>query len=754
MESSDSELGLVEAAKAQRSAGAKRTPPRPLPPATAASTAAAPQPAASSHSSDSEEGFDLIAAAKKQQRASAAVQPASLRHGRTASASPAVGGSPHMHRPTRSSPPAAAAGNSGSDSDSEGQDMVTLAWQHGRQARIVATAAAGSAAAPQRPTSGSAVGATRRELNHSISLAPGIAEVGGEASAAMAPPTAPAQQQPAPPARSQPASQQPSRTGTVVVHEGVPVPSSLLELAAGQLPQLPEAGQEGEGQAVQAPAQLGQPFAFSAGHSRQASSLQGATPHSPRASSQYAATAGSSRSPSRLATAQAGWGEGGSAAALHTHVPGGAAASPASSSPGVPLASLADLGDVLGSVVDGLKSSLSADIGRLEAGWAQRWREQADSTAELRGRLDRMAAASDGQAQEVAGRLQALQGELAQQRSRLEAVERASVAAIQPVGPCSGGDIAPTQGDEPQPASSPAPATSVQAIMRRLSLLESRAAAVAAAAVWGSTNGTDGSEASLAAGSLPGGSKPARAGWCGSPASLASSPRIRTAAPARPASAGPGYGGYGSGSMEEGLPGWRAPSSCGPSRRSRADVDAQVADTHALISGIHGQIAAIKSSPAGATGELHARRAEAASTAQRLDALERTDRCMASVESANLSSVMALERRVRELEGTVEAASTDAATGRAEVKQARAALAALEWRVDKSSDATIGTLKALEARQDKMRSELHAVAGTATLAGAKADSLMAEVARLQRRVHGSGGGGSPLSPGKAAWRLY
>lgn len=55
-----------------------------------------------------------------------------------------------------------------------------------------------------------------------------------------------------------------------------------------------------------------------------------------------------------------------------------------------------------------------------------------------------------------------------------------------------------------------------------------------------------------------------------------------------------------------------------------------------------------------------------------------------------------------------------------------------------------------------MRSELHAVAGTATLAGAKADSLASEVARLQRRVHGSGGAGSPLSPGggKAGWRLY
>ncbi len=93
-----------------------------------------------------------------------------------------------------------------------------------------------------------------------------------------------------------------------------------------------------------------------------------------------------------------------------------------------------------------------------------------------------------------------------------------------------------------------------------------QAVAVAAAAVWGSTNGTDGSEASLAAGSLPGGTKPARDAWCGSPSGLPASPRIRTAGVPRPASAGPGYGGYGGGSMEEGLPGWRAPSSCGPGR--------------------------------------------------------------------------------------------------------------------------------------------------------------------------------------------
>ncbi len=40
-------------------------------------------------------------------------------------------------------------------------------------------------------------------------------------------------------------------------------------------------------------------------------------------------------------------------------------------------------------------------------------------------------------------------------------------------------------------------------------------------------------------------------------------------------------------------------------------------------------------------------------------------------------------KQVRELEGAVATASTDAAAGRVEAKQARAALAALEWRVDK-----------------------------------------------------------------------
>lgn len=64
----------------------------------------------------------------------------------------------------------------------------------------------------------------------------------------------------------------------------------------------------------------------------------------------------------------------------------------------------------------------------------------------------------------------------------------------------------------------------------------------------------------------------------------------------------------------------------------------------------------------------------------------------------------------------------------------------------------MGAVKALEARQDKLRSDVAATACTATLAEAKASGLAAEVARLQRRVHGAG---SPLgSPGKATFRLY
>ena len=52
-----------------------------------------------------------------------------------------------------------------------------------------------------------------------------------------------------------------------------------------------------------------------------------------------------------------------------------------------------------------------------------------------------------------------------------------------------------------------------------------------------------------------------------------------------------------------------------------------------------------------------------------------------------------------------------------------------------------------------MRSELHAVAGTAMLADAKAAALAAEVARVQRRLHASPLA-SPTKSGVAGFRLY
>lgn len=166
---------------------------------------------------------------------------------------------------------------------------------------------------------------------------------------------------------------------------------------------------------------------------------------------------------------------------------------------------------------------------------------------------------------------------------------------------------------------------------------------------------------------------------------------------------------------------------------------------------------------------------------------------------------------MRHLEGALAAAAADGAAGRAAAKDAQAALAALEWRVDQvggvagaagcwlccwpgaaccralahrlpcgarlklrsvcfpycnhaaavlsclpslqGADATIGTIKALEARQDRLRSEVQSTAATAHLADAKVASLAAEVARLQRRVHAPTG--SPLSPGRRPdWRLY
>ncbi|KAL4440068.1 hypothetical protein ABPG75_003069 [Micractinium tetrahymenae] len=509
------------------------------------------------------------------------------------------------------------------------------------------------------------------------------------------------------------------------------------------------------------------------------------------------------------------------------------AAGPLPAAVAVPLASLAELSGMVSGVVGDMAASLRSDIGRLEQGWQERWAAQQASTADLRQRLDGLQAAGASQAQEVAGRLQGMASELAAQRSRLDAVERAQQApppqqqqgsaAASPakgmaasaaseigqaaVPPAAASPSAPAVGGA---ASSPRGAT-VDDIMRRLSLLESRvgtqlqqieeaclpasprsapisplksgpwpagpfasaaspqcrspsrradsraaqAAAVAAALVYG-CEGMYGSPSQGMDSSLHGSeeSEAAQLGWgaCTSfEAALPGSPRIQASGMARPASAAAAC--YGGGGGQGG--GRRSPGAgSGPaSKRSRA-VELQVAETHAIIAGIQQQIAAIKGSLAHAGGELEARRQEAGATALRLDQLARTDRRMVKVEAANLAGACSLERRVRGLEETVASAARQAAAGGVLARETSAALKALEWRVDQSADATIGTFKALEARVDKHRSELGAVAATATLADAKAASLAAEVARLQRRVHGGSPLGGSGSKAAATYRVY
>lgn len=303
----------------------------------------------------------------------------------------------------------------------------------------------------------------------------------------------------------------------------------------------------------------------------------------------------------------------------------------------------------------------------MEAGWQARWQAASDGTADLRGRLDRLAASSTSQAQEVSSALQRLQGELAAQRGRLEAVERAqqgagaspapasapTSAAAPAASPChwqlhepAGYAESPAQHPTsqaqlpPQPTSAQAPlqagpapaatgpesgsaAPTVAAILRRLSALEDRVghqihslevacaaaggpssapvsplrsggwpeqegahrspsraqrvAAVAAAAIYGSDSLA--SEVGAPLGGSP--LKHARASWAAYDA-MPGSPRIGAAGVVRPASAGAGaYCSTGAGV--------RRPPTSAERGRSRAEVEAQVAQTHAIIESLQSQ---------------------------------------------------------------------------------------------------------------------------------------------------------------------
>lgn len=357
-------------------------------------------------------------------------------------------------------------------------------------------------------------------------------------------------------------------------------------------------------------------------------------------------------------------------------------------------------------------------------------------------------------------RLSLLESRVGTQLQQIEAVCTDTAAAGSPrsapvsplkSGPWGGGPTHPQQQPQQQQHKH-TPSRASRAV---------QAAAVAAAAVYGTS--TQGTECSVE--EAGDGVKWAAAGmgqvgyqqqgtW-DYEAALPGSPRIMASGMARPASAAAGYfcsGGLSAGGRQSPT-GYKGTSGTGggsASKRSRA-VELQVAETHGLIAGIQTQIAAIKNSLAHASGELDARRQEASYNTQRLDQLERTDRHM--VEASNLCGAVSLERRVRSLEEQVASASRQAAAGGALARETSAALRGLEWRVDKSAGATIGTIKALEARQDRARSELHSVAATATLAEAKGAT---EVARLQRRIHGGGlllgggGGGGRAGP----YRMY
>lgn len=272
--------------------------------------------------------------------------------------------------------------------------------------------------------------------------------------------------------------------------------------------------------------------------------------------------------------------------------------------------------------------------------------------------------------------VQALQGELAQQSLRLEAVERLhgwqvdqeQVEQRQQAAPHASSAAGAAATSSPPPAAAEGDAPSVEAILGRLTALEDRvgahlqsieaaraaagsalsaghrsapvsplrcgtwtveehaerstysppprspsraaqAAAVATAAVYGTTTDSEACCLVGRSGKVAYGAR--HSTWeYAAEASSPRSPRIQAGGPACPASAGPEY---------------RLAGGSPHSRRSRAEVDAQVAETHAVVAGIQASIAAIKSSLACASTELGARRAQAGLAAQRLEALERAE---------------------------------------------------------------------------------------------------------------------------------
>lgn len=663
-------MDLVAAAKAQRAGGASkaRTPPHPLPPPPLPAAASAPAAAASD--SDSEEPFDIVRAAKQRSAAASAPSPRHKHAGSAAAAPrepPGVALKPAAA--SRSSPPTGLRSSAecrSDDDSSDGLDMVALAKQRGRFPRPPAFAASATAASlpsPQRPTSAeraqsslpaaeSGGSGAQRQLRQSITLAHGAADVEQAAAAAGA-------------------FGQPSRQETVVAREGRQA-SSLLELAAGPLLVL-----EGEPSAPpQAPA-----FAFSSPsrqHSRQpggAPASAGRAPAQGRGQGGYspAAQAQLQGSPAVPLASVDDIGEvlTGVVENLRCSLrwvawPWGSAPPPLQAcwlwlnwslccavpltapcpSPPHPAAPTSGGWRRAGRRGGRSRPAAPPTCGAAWRAWpppAPRRRRRCRAGcrwaggAALAGRpnawlhslaLQPWHIKPAARAASAVPCPQALQGELEQQRCRLEAVERQQGGQARMA---TAEAVAPPAAPAAPPASTAGGLPAVEAICRRLSALESRvgaqlvhiekqmalgggsggsasaptspmhwapergghacsplggaarsqsraahAAAVAAAAVYG----TDGSEACLPVSPA----KHAPAAWTAYDMAPAS-PRILAAGLLRPGSSGAGA--YGA--PLEAQPRAKRPSSCGPSRCSRAEVEGQVAATHRLVAGIQGQ---------------------------------------------------------------------------------------------------------------------------------------------------------------------
>ncbi|GAB4823757.1 hypothetical protein N2152v2_010803 [Parachlorella kessleri] len=350
-----------------------------------------------------------------------------------------------------------------------------------------------------------------------------------------------------------------------------------------------------------------------------------------------------------------------------------------------------------GAAVDECAQDLRSDIQHLEATWARKWEEQGAATACLQ-------AGVDASGQEINTRLEGVLGELAAQRRRLDMVEEAqanslrTAALAQPPAP-------PTQlaleaaavTCNPVFESKPTSPTGLLVTLPPESPAHENTGNNAASATCQQLF------ADIGVGGLV-------------HSSPRSSPRRLSDIPSRLAI----------------TPSRLTVSACSGSSSAGGRVDRQVAETQRLIAGIQDQIAQIKGSLSdlGCSG-----RVEQEGMGRRLAQLEQSQRAQqdaarykAVLCQAQADQAVELARRVRALEGKVASLQQRADDSGVDLSLR---VGALEWRLDKSSGATLDTLMALERRQDRLYDQLAGVRDTSTAASS---SLSGEMARLSRKV--------------------